>query len=164
VLTAEELRRVLHYNPETGRFTWLVKTNSRGGGVKVGDAAGYRDGDYCHIRIGGRLYKAHRLAWFYVYGKWPSRHLDHRDRDGGNNSLANLREATRSQNMANMKGRSPHGKGVRKMAGGRRKPYLARITKDRAEINIGYFATPEEAHAAYETKARELFGEFARVA
>lgn len=57
---------------------------------------------YISIRVDGELYLAHRLAWFYVHGVWPSVWLDHEDRDKTNNRLKNLREATVSQNLQNM--------------------------------------------------------------
>jgi hypothetical protein len=100
----------------------------------------------------------HRLVWFLHYGHWP-RELDHIDRNRGRNCIANLREATRSQNMSNRSGWSKLGlpKGVRY----RRGRYDAQITINRRKVTLGSFKTPEEAHKRYLAKAREVMGEFA---
>ena len=74
-LTAERLREVLDYDPDTGVFTRKVRTASS---VKVGDVAGSLNGKgYIRIRVDGRLYFAHRLAWLYVHGEWPVDQVDH---------------------------------------------------------------------------------------
>jgi hypothetical protein len=98
-LTADRLRELLEYDPETGVFRWK---EARAPNAKAGDEAGFihRDG-YRYIRIGQRQYAAHRLAWLYVTGEWPASHLDHRDMERTNNSLGNLRPASHSQNQAN---------------------------------------------------------------
>jgi hypothetical protein len=84
-ITAERLREVLLYDPETGVFRWWVPT-SRKSPFRVGKIAGsyHRDG-YREIRIDKRLYRAHRLAWLYMTDKWPDLEIDHIDQDGTNN-------------------------------------------------------------------------------
>jgi hypothetical protein len=101
-LTADRLREVLSYDAYTGEFRWLVAF----GRVRVGDVAGSigKDG-YRHIGIDGRCYLAHRLAYLYVYGTWPSRGLDHITNDcradKSDNRISNLRPANQSQNLVN---------------------------------------------------------------
>ena len=51
--------------------------------------------------IKGKLYKAHRLPWFYVYGTRPERHHDHINIDKLDNRVSNLRLAIDSQNKMN---------------------------------------------------------------
>ncbi len=87
--------------------------------------------------------------------------VDHRDEDGLNNQKSNLRLCTLSQNNANRsayKGRSG-AKGVYKSYN----KYYAKITKDHKQIYLGSFNTVEEAGKAYNDKALELFGEFAKL-
>lgn len=158
--TARYVRSLLRYSPETGEFFWLVSRGS----VKAGRKAGSVDGSgYIQIRIDKAFYKAHCLAWLYVYHKWPRGRLDHRDGDFTNNRMVNLRRASHSQNMANRKlnKNSTTGfKGVTK----RGDRFLAYVNKDGQRHWLGYFPTAAEAHAAYVAAAQKLHGEFARAA
>jgi hypothetical protein len=96
-LTAERLREVLHYNPETGVFTRLkTEKNWRSGDI----AGGFRAG-YIQIRVDGAKYSAHRLAWLYAYGVNPIDEIDHIDGNKSNNALSNLRQATHAENQQN---------------------------------------------------------------
>lgn len=99
MLSQSRLKEVLHYDPDTGVFTWLVKL---GGRHNIGTIANSVDGKgYIRIQIDGRRYRAHRLAWFYVYGNWPKNNIDHRDRNRKNNRINNLRDRTQAENMRN---------------------------------------------------------------
>lgn len=61
----ERLCELLHYCPETGIFTWKV---TRKGLAKAGTVAGSTNGrGYRQISVDGKLYLAHRLAWFYCF-------------------------------------------------------------------------------------------------
>lgn len=162
-LTLQALRDLLHYDPETGAFTWLVRVNSR---VPAGARAGKIDPHgYVRIGIGGRHYLAHRLAWLYVTGEWPPAEIDHRDRDPGNNRWANLRDATHAQNQRNTAAQCNNTSGFKGVTWhkGRRK-WMAFITVDGKHRNLGRFDTAEAAHAAYVLAATEHHGEFARAA
>src|SRR6476620_11560831 len=100
-LTHELLLRLLHYDAERGVFIRKVKTAPC---VEVGDiAGGMGDYGYPQLNVNGRIYKAHRLAWFYTYGEWP-KEIDHIDGDRANCRIANLRRVTRSQNNMNKRG------------------------------------------------------------
>src|ERR1700719_1662744 len=97
----DRLRELLSYDPETGVFRWLVRKRQN---VKAGDVAGSFDGcGYCKISIDRRAYKAHRLAWLYMTGEWPPAEIDHINMNRADNRFANLRLATRHQNMANQR-------------------------------------------------------------
>ena len=103
MITQEELKKILHYNPETGRFTWLASLNNR---VKIGMTAGCAKKRNCgksyrYIKINGISYLSHRLAWLYTYKQWPAELLDHIDGNTSNNRLDNLRESTHVQNGYN---------------------------------------------------------------
>lgn len=157
-LTHERLLEVLHYDPETGIFTWKVRTSNR---VRVGAIAGTpTTRGYHEIHIDGVRYPAHQLAWFYFYGEWPTYLVDHESNIGTQNWIKNLRPANKSQNNANSKGHSRTGfKGVALHRPGR---WVAQIQKDGRNIYLGIFRSPELAHEAYVAKAKELFGSFAR--
>jgi HNH endonuclease len=147
----------LDYNPLTGIFTWRVKVNSR---AKYGAVAGCWSRGYWVIRVAGKLHGAHRLAWFFVYGKWPEQ-IDHINGIQSDNRIANLRLATTAQNAANMKRPKDNTTGFKGVSFKKGK-WRATIKHAGHQFQIGTFATPEEAHAAYVAASRRLFGEFAR--
>jgi HNH endonuclease len=77
-ITAPLLRQVLSYEPRTGTFWWRVSR----GGKAIRSAAGFQSGrGYVNICVGGRHYRAHRLAWLYVTGRWPKEEIDHVNRN-----------------------------------------------------------------------------------
>lgn len=164
-LTAERLRELVIYDPETGIFTRRAKRRHLKAGARLGCRP--NAGGYFQIRLEGPLYYAHRLAWLYVNGDWPSRKIDHRDGDRANNRITNLRLATDKQNCQNARLRksSKTGlKGVYFQGVVAARPYAAAIQTGIGKRYLGCFATPEEAHAAYAAAARLHFGEFARAA
>ena len=146
-LTVEYLRSILHYSPETGIFTRKVGTSNR---VKVGDVAGCPRGDgYLQIKVQSRKYKAHRLAWLYVYGVWPEDQLDHVNRVRTDNRIANLRAVTNKQNQQNASKRSDNTSGHTGVRWHRwASKWLAHIRHNQKLIHLGCFATIEEAVAA----------------
>jgi len=101
-LTQERLKGLFTYNPSTGVF---VRNFTKGGKIK-GSIAGCIDKTtgYIRIRVDGKKYSGHKLAWLYVYGALPIKpyQIDHIDRDRTNNSITNLRVVTQSENMQNM--------------------------------------------------------------
>src|ERR1035437_5724966 len=99
-LTQEKLKELLHYDPETGLFTWK---NTRHNAVKIGAIAGYwRKDGYVGIYVLGHHYLAHRIAWLYMTCEWPEFEIDHENRKYSDNRWKNLREATHLQNMHNV--------------------------------------------------------------
>ena len=100
ILTQEKLKEILNYNPETGIFIWKGKSFRN---KKVGREAGCKmSAGYIAIRINGRGYKAHILAWLYVEGYIPKGiEIDHIDRNTINNKFKNLRLSSRQCNMRN---------------------------------------------------------------
>lgn len=160
IITAEELRSALHYEPETGVFSWR---ENRGSVMKAGDEAGTLNPQgYRFIRLGGRTYRAHRLAWLYMTGKWPEEDVDHINRIPGDNSWANLRAATRSQNCANQRTPKHNTSGFKGVTRARCKDrWEAHIIVKGKKIYLGRYDSPEQAHAAYVAGAAKLCGEFA---
>jgi hypothetical protein len=159
-LTAERLRELLEYDPQTGVFVWRLTSGKR----KAGRIAGAVERlGYIRIGVDRKLYRSSRLAWLYMTGSWPANCIDHIDRDPGNNRWGNLREATLSQNQANSVRRNRLGfKGVSHDPRWGKPRYYASIISGGRDLHIGAFDTPEEAHAAYLAKAREIHGEYAR--
>src|SRR5258707_393996 len=95
-----DLRKYLSYDAGTGEFRWL--RTDRAHCRTVGKIAGCVGNDgYLFITVCRKFYTAHRLAWFYIHGKWPTEQIDHIDGDRLNNAISNLREATNLQNQRN---------------------------------------------------------------
>jgi hypothetical protein len=154
MLTAEELRSWLAYNPLTGNFHWKRKPNRR---IQIGQRAGTPwggPGSRVQIRLLGKIYRAHRLAWLFVNGEWPDGEIDHIDGDPSNNRIYNLRDVSPQMNRQNQ--RRPH-KGNRSGFLGvskRGRKYRARI----GQRFLGWYETPEEAHQAYVAAKRIYHG------
>lgn len=150
-LTQDLLKSLLNYDPDTGVFTWLVQ---RRGTAKAGTTAGSINGcGYIHIRVNIKMYPAHRLAWLYVYGVWPSKGLDHINRVRTDNRIANLREATDGENKQNCSLHRNNSSGI-KGVGRNQGKWRARISVDDRQIYLGRYTTIEDAIAA--RKAAEV--------
>jgi hypothetical protein len=96
-ITQAELKEEVNYDSETGLFTW----NKRKFGVTLGMGAGSINDGYLCIKVKGKSYKAHRLAWLYETGAWPKEQIDHIDGNRLNNKICNLREARLIDNAKN---------------------------------------------------------------
>lgn len=169
-MTQEYLRSIVHYDPITGVMMWLL---DRGGRKLAGKEVGRirpKDG-YRHVKIDRKMYLVHRLAWLYVYGRWPAKFLDHKNLKSAENWISNLRECTRSQNGANRPAQVNNAasvKGVHKVTWSGRIKWKVQIyiTKDGTKTTeyLGCYDSKEEAAQVYAKRASELFGEFARAA
>lgn len=161
MLSQERLKKLLHYDPATGILTWLVTRGSVKAGRHVAGCP--NKAGYLRIKIDGKLYYVHVIAWFYVHGEWLAGKIDHRDTVKAHNWIDNLRSATKSQNQANKRGHSDSRSGFKGVYWSKqKKKWAARICLNRKETCLGFRNTPEEAHALYCAAARETFGEFAR--
>jgi hypothetical protein len=113
-LTAERLRELLHYDPETGVFTWLPRQremfrearhhaiwNTRYSGKRAGHAGAALG--YETISVIDRAYFSHRLAWLYVHGAWPLCEIDHINGVRTDNRIVNLRDVARGVNQQNIR-------------------------------------------------------------
>jgi hypothetical protein len=148
-LTAQRLRDLLDYEPNTGIFTRRVW---RGGTSRAGSVAGASHGKtgYLQISVDGRLYFAHRLAWLHYYGEHPKKHIDHINGDKSDNRISNLRDVSRSVNLQNVRRAR-----VDNLATGllgvirSRDKFSAHIFVDGKSKHLGVYSTAPEAHAAY---------------
>jgi hypothetical protein len=159
MISQEQLKQAMHYDPDTGLLTWRIR---KAYNIPAGSIAGQRLPDgYRQVSFNLRMYMAHRLAWLYVHGQWPAAELDHINGNRDDNRLANLREASRTQNNYNRKPRSDSACGLKGVQRSWNR-WVARITINGKRVHLGSYSTPEEAHAAYCQAARKHFGEYAR--
>jgi HNH endonuclease len=161
MLTIERLLELLTYDENSGKFTWKVP---RRGNVVAGSLAGHIEKDgYVYIKIDGRKYLAHRLAWLFMTGAFPLGQIDHSNMCRSYNRWCNLRDATASQNQANVRIRKDNKSGFKGVYWAtNRKKWHAQITIDKRVRFLGYFDDPSIAHSAYIAAAKKHFGEFAR--
>ncbi|MEX5730773.1 HNH endonuclease [Providencia hangzhouensis] len=157
-LTYSRLRELLDYNPDTGVFTWLPKASK--GTRRVGVAGSVSNG-YIAIGIDGKQYRAHRLAWLYIYGHWPNNMLDHVNRIKSDNRILNLREASNEENQRNVEVGKKNKSGFKGVFWEpSRQKWKARAQMNKKKYTIGRFDKIEDAVAAYENFCRKNYGEF----
>lgn len=161
MLTADQLRSVLNYDPATGVFTWIADTGKKRLAGKVAGSASGPEGRTT-IRVHRKLYSASRLAWLFAHGEWPVEHIDHANGDPTDNRLVNLREATRSQNMANKKRAKHNSSGIKGVYFDRQSgKWRASFRKNGRNHHVGLYDDKEEAGRAYFAAASNAFGDFA---
>lgn len=162
----ENLRGMLKYMPRKGVFIWLTN----GGRNKKGAVAGHKvlrkqGAKLVVIGLKGRLYYAHRLAYLFMTGKWPTSLIDHKDGDGWNNKWKNLRPATFGQNTHNLSGPSKtNTSGVTGVSWSTRFcKWQVLIRADGKRISLGYFVKEDFDKAVKARHAAEKlhYGEFA---
>lgn len=144
MLTQDQVRSMFWYDPGSGLF--IRRRTGRVSSTNCGDG-------YKAVGINGKMYKAHRLAWLYMTGVWPTGHIDHIDRDRANNAWYNLRDVSIQENNKN-RGykRRQGGTGIRGVVVDRSRGklrYRASICVDGRTITLGRFATPEAARQCY---------------
>ena len=152
-LTVQQLREMLHYDSQTGDFTWIVSRGNQF--TKPGMKAGFKD-TYGHmgIEIDGKRYLSHRLAWLYVHEKWPNHQIDHINRVRDDNRIANLRDVTgvvNLNNKGNYRNNTTGFKGVT-IKNGR---FVAQITINGKCKHIGSFDIAEKASQAYQAAKKD---------
>jgi hypothetical protein len=161
-ITQEELKKILNYSPETGVFKWRVSASSR---AQVGDIAGCITGEgYRLITYNKCQYKAHRLAWVYIYGNISDKiFIDHVNGKKDDNSITNLRLCSNAENQRNVgiSTRNTSGfKGVHldKSTGN----WRVRPTLNGKAVHVGTYKNKLDAVAAYRKFCIENHGEFYR--
>ncbi len=159
----KELEQLLDYDPETGVFRWKISKGSVSAGSRTGIKKAHR---YAMIRINGRNFLAHRIAWYLLYKEDPKDlSIDHVNGNRYDNRACNLRLATHSQNLCNRKAQVNNSSGYKGVVFHKAsRKWAAYIGINRKLHYLGIFSTPELAHMAYCKAAAELHGNFARAA
>lgn len=155
MLTQQELKEMLRYNSRTGVFKHAKKRSN----VRPGDIAGCLGPDgYRYIGVGGRQYKASRLAVLYKTGAWPEGQVDHKNRNRSDDRWANLRDTTHAENQQNCNPiRKNNTSGVRGVSWcSKRQRWQAHIQAGGKQRNLGVFKTIEAATVAYKAAEKVL--------
>ncbi len=148
MITAERLRELIRYCPETGIFHWINSPSARVCSGAVAGAKSTKDG-YIRIIINRKSYLAHRLAWLHFYGQFPNKIIDHIDGVRSNNAITNLRDVTLSINAQNVKASSPKTKSPYLGVSQKGNKFQAQIKINKKLKYLGMFKTATEAHEAY---------------
>ncbi|HGV3510350.1 HNH endonuclease [Klebsiella pneumoniae] len=159
-LTHHRLQEVLHYSPDTGVFTWQLSNSNR---VRVGGTAGSpNSGGYILIWVDRKSYPAHRLAWFYVNGKWPENEIDHINGVKFDNRICNLRQATHAENCRNRSMKKNNTSGVKGVSReGRLNKWRAECMVNGKQHRLGLFSSLTEADKAVRQFREIHHGDFA---
>ena len=157
----DALKQWFFYDPKTGVLTWRMSNRYITAGTRAGCIGGK---GYLYVRLMGKVYRAHHLAWLMHYGEWPDPTLvvDHINGDTGDNRIENLRLATITQNAANSKLRAANTSGAKGVVWHKRdKVWCAGIGVNGKNIHLGNFTNKQSAAEAYRDAAVRYFGEFA---
>ncbi len=159
-ITATLVRELFNYDPKTGVFTNRITRCNR---FKKDDVCGaIKANGYRSIKIFHERHMAHRLAWLYMTGSWPTVAIDHINGIQDDNRFSNLREATVSKNACNSrksKSNTSGFKGVTWCA--ITSMWRARITFEGKHRQLGRFHKLEDAVETVRTARDQLHGDFA---
>lgn len=146
MLTAQRAHELFRYDAMSGKLFWRSVTNPR---IKIGSEVGYttrlngHKTKYVLCQVDNRRYLVHRIVWLMIHWSWPKFEIDHRDRNGLNNRIVNLRDVSRSVNQLNS-GRCNggiHRHGVSSK-------WVARITINGKREYLGIFTSKKDAMKA----------------
>lgn len=153
ILRVDRVREILVYDRETGVFRYRVDRRR----VRAGDVAGNKTPrGYVRIVIDGQRCQAHRLAWLYETGEWPTLMVDHKDGNTSNNAWTNLRQANAVQNGRNRRPKIGSLSGVVGVT------WCNTHKRWQATLSLGYFDDLTDAAKARRLAERAVFGEFVR--
>lgn len=157
-ITLSRLKELFDYNPSTGLFARRV---TRGNQKKGRIAGTLHPKGYRIILIDGGFYKAHRLAWFVMYGEWPKKQIDHINSDRNDNRISNLREATNSENQMNQILKSNNKSGFKGVCWNKRlKRWVSQININGRVTHLGLFVDLNEAATTVRNAREKHHGEF----
>lgn len=169
--TAEDVRKLLHYDPETGVFRWRPRTAAmfkagrrhsaehraeNWNAQHAGEIAGAtHPSGYQSVRIGSARYYLHRVGWLLVHDTWPDGEIDHVDHDRGNNRIANLRAVDRRGNGTNASRARNNASGTTGVSWKADKcRWRSEIKVRGRKIHLGYFTEFDDAVAARKAAER----------
>jgi hypothetical protein len=162
MLTQSELKEFVHYDSNTGIFTWIKSTAKC---IKIGSVAGSIGDGYIRLKIKYKSYRAHRLAWLYMMGEFPEKGLeiDHKNMNRSDNRWVNLRCATKAQNMQNRAVFTNSKSGLKGVSWDKdAKKWRARLFINGINKHLGFALTPEKAFELYKNAAEAHHKSFFR--
>jgi hypothetical protein len=160
-LTQARLKELLHYDADTGVFTWIKSGIGRSSSLIAG---GLQKTGSRHIKINNKSYQAHRLAWLYIEGEFSSKMIDHINGIRDDNRWINLRTATRQENCYNRGKQLNNKSGYKGVSwNNSRSKWVAQIVINGKKKHLGLFIAKEQAYYSYCEAAKKFHGEFANI-
>lgn len=158
MITEEEIKKLLSYDPHTGVFTWKMERGS----ARVGSVAGSSNSKgYVQIKVKSKIYLAHRLAFLYMEGAMPPAMCDHINGVRSDNRWDNLRHATRAENSFNTATRSTNTSGAKGVGWHKStSKWQARTVINGKYKHLGLFNNIEDAEVAVRAARTAAHGEF----
>lgn len=158
MLTQQELKEALHYDPETGVFTWLKTVSSKA--PRGSSPCGHDRDGYLTMTFKGKYLRQHRVAWFYMTGSWPDAKIDHKNGVRDDNRFCNLRECDEQDNNRNRGLSVVNTSGVSGVSFQQGK-WMVRIRLNKHERRFfGYFEDLELAELVANEARNKYHGEF----
>lgn len=151
-IIAARVREIFHYDAETGIFIRRIRLAQR---HQVGDRADFLVtsgglAGYLRVAFDSKRYLAHRVAWLYVHGEWPTQDIDHINGERADNRIANLRDVPNLVNRQNIRKCRADNKGSGYLGVTLHQgKWRSRLQHNGKAIELGSFDTPEKAHQAY---------------
>ena len=167
LVSVDQLRELLDYNAASGVLTWrqrdprLFKSkrdcqawNTRYAGKPANHVHTL---GYVVVRLLGRAYKGHRIAYAIYHGRWPKLQIDHINGVKTDNRISNLREVDNQTNAMNTKTHRHNTSGAPGVYWHKRdRKWVARIGTTKAGSFIGAFKSFEDAVAARKRAEQDL--------
>jgi HNH endonuclease/AP2 domain len=153
MVSVEYVMQELDYCPDTGLFRWRKTDRMK----RAGHVAGSKNSNgYVSIKMLGKSYKAHRLAWLVSHGSWPDGQIDHINRVRDDNRIGNLRVVSNMENATNRGLNRNSTSGITGVTWHAQcGKWQAAIGRNGVHKYLGIFNTKEEAAEAY-SREREL--------
>ena len=181
IITSDQLRAILDYNPDTGELRWKARTSVlfTASGNRTADcycriwnrkfsgkiAGSVNNQGYLTISVFGVVYAAHRVAWSIYHGADPQQmSVDHINMVKSDNRISNLRLASHKENLSNRKKQRNNKSGYKGVIFKKQiNKFVASICVNGKNKHLGCFGSADEAYSAYCSAARLLHGEYARL-
>lgn len=158
-LTQEELKEIVSYDPDTGKFTKLKRISDH---PYFSNTEWNHSQGYCAITIKNKNYFSHRLAWLYVHGKMP-KEIDHINGVRNDNRICNLRECNRNQNNSNKKAKINSKSGVKGVRWNEKnRKWIAEIGVNSRSKYLGSYENIEDAKQAYQNASITIYGQYSK--
>lgn len=151
-------RPLSHFKNQHGMNIW----NAKYAGKEAGNESGEIKWRRWMVRINRQSFYRYHVIWALFHERWPTALIDHKNHNGLDDVISNLREATHLQNTVNSRLSCKNTSGFKGVSyKSDRDKWRARIRVKGKETTLGYYTTKEEAYSVYCEAAKSNFGAFA---